>query len=103
MDYFEKQSHTFEKRAFSADALLARPLGLLCSATGTATSALVCGELAKNKPDFQHKSMKHPGVRPSTLLYVKKKGGGGIFMLCSVVKGISSSIHEIHLAEMQRE
>lgn len=67
VDYFEKQSHTFENQAFSGDALLARPLGLLCSATGTATSAIVCGELAKNKPDFQHESMKRPGVRPSTL------------------------------------
>lgn len=42
-------------------------LGLLCSATGTATSALVCGELAKNKPDFQHESVKRPGLRSSAL------------------------------------
>lgn len=42
-------------------------LGLLCSATGIATSALVCGELAKNKPDFQHESMKRPGLRSSAL------------------------------------
>lgn len=37
------------------------------STTGKAISALVCGELAKNKPDFQHQGMKYPSAQPSTL------------------------------------
>lgn len=79
-----KQSPTFENQTLSIDALLARLLGLLSSATDTATSALVCGELAKNKTDFQHKSIKHPHVWPSTFFVrLQKKRVNIPTLLCS--------------------